>query len=134
MLRVPDNDLPAFAGSSILPVLVVVGGASVGGAIIDAIGVTTTGVILAKTIEWWIINKTAKDYAPVKFDPYNPGKDSSGRCIPKSFDGYKWRGTTGTPHWHWLRLDQNPVTCVIFATKGSGPSDPGPGYIEVAPQ
>ena len=65
------------------------------------------------------------------FDPANPGRDpASGGCKPCPPDSAPWEapgnkhGSTCGTHWHQIRWNQNPITCMCFPDRWSGPAKP----------
>lgn len=67
---------------------------------------------------------------PVKLEPYNAGRDCNGKCNPCkpppppwSAPGNKHGSTSGT-HWHWIEWHQDPVTCICYPKRMSGPKPP----------
>lgn len=70
-----------------------------------------------------------KQRDPVRYEPTNPGCDSSGKCRPCppnqawQAPGNAHGSTTGT-HWHWITWNQDPKSCMCFPNRGSGPNKP----------
>lgn len=59
-------------------------------------------------------------------------RDDNGDCEPPDASKYvKWRGTTGTAHWHWIDWNLNLRDCVAYPIFKSGPEDPGPRFREI---
>jgi RHS repeat-associated protein len=67
---------------------------------------------------------------PVTYNPVNPGKDDCNRCKPCPPNGPQWsapgnkHGATNGTHWHWFVWNQDPVTCICYPKRMSGPSAP----------
>ena len=63
------------------------------------------------------------------------GRDSNGNCIQPQPQGYKWQARDktahgGLVHWHWIKINLNPNTCVALPGKRmEGDVDPGPDYL-----
>jgi RHS repeat-associated protein len=70
-----------------------------------------------------------KQRDPVRYKPFNPGCDSSGKCRPCPPDeawedpGNAHGSTTGT-HWTWIKWNQDPKSCMCHPSRGSGPTKP----------
>jgi RHS repeat-associated protein len=73
---------------------------------------------------------TSRDAAPVKYNPYDAGRDENGHCKPVDPEKkVKWKGTGGD-HWHWIEWNQTK-DCMTYPKYQSGP-DPGPDYQEIS--
>ncbi len=103
--------------------------------VLVGVGAVITIYVLAPAIEKLIeaIRRqiTSRDAAPVRYDPYDAGRDSNGNCKPPDPNKFvKWQGTGGD-HWHWITWHQRPKDCMTFPDYESGPDDPGPEYREI---
>jgi len=62
--------------------------------------------------------------------PVDVGPCPGGGCNPCPDPPAPWEapgsghGSTGDSHWHWIEYDQNPVTCMCFPKRMSGPKPP----------
>jgi RHS repeat-associated protein len=76
------------------------------------------------------ITLRGKTADPHTLPQVNPGRDANGNCLPCPEEPPAWEAegnahgsTTGT-HWHWLKYNQNSVTCECFPARGSSPTKP----------
>ncbi len=96
----------------------------VAGAVIGGIG----GYLIADQIKNWMESRSrGKSYPIGGRKPFNPGKDSDGKCKPcpppEIWTGPgNAHGSTGGIHYHAIVWNQDPCTCMCYPKRVSVPS------------
>jgi RHS repeat-associated protein len=119
-----------------IPILIDIGVSA--GTVINTTGATITVGVLWATLQELFRKKQSH---PIDYPRGGiPGeRDSNGNCVMTSppYPRVKWRaqgnahGSTAGYHWHWMDWDLNLATCMWFAKRRAGPTDPGPAYQEI---